>query len=61
MLLTLWDLGLMLAILSIILLTSSLLLRGKSMINRRNLDLVGKIVSIAFLGVAFYLMWKSLA
>jgi len=54
----LWDLGLLLAILSIILLSSSLVSTEKSM--RARLELVAKIAGLAFLGVASYLMWESL-
>lgn len=62
MLPTIWDLGSLLAITSIILLSSSLLLtrKRKSMINKRHLELVGNIAGMTFLVVAFYLIWRSL-
>lgn len=62
MLLSPWDLGSLLAITSIILLSSSLLLTRvrKSMISKERLELAGKIAGLAFLAVAFYLMWESL-
>jgi len=60
--LTLWDLGSLFAILSIILLSSSLIVAStrESAISKRRLELTGEIVGLVFLAVAFYLMLKSL-
>ncbi len=62
MLPTLWDLGSLLAILSIILLSSSLTLTSMrtSVVSKRRLELAAKIVGLAFLVVALYLIGESL-
>lgn len=56
------DLALLLAILSIILLSSSLVhtRARKSIINKRRLELAAHIVGVAFLMLSFYLIWESL-